>query len=120
MPVRRVASSDRRCGYTRQKPQAADRTPNLPAIKAGELTEPPRPQKLGPGTLVLDVKVEWSVDTDFEFAAVLVFALWAPHDPANEEKESMVNKDFFIFNTSITPRIFIQAVGKEHVYSFVN
>jgi len=30
----------------------------------------------------------------------------------------MVNKDFFIRNTSITPRIFIQTAGKERVYLF--
>jgi hypothetical protein len=81
---------------TRQKPQAADRTRNLPAIKAGKLTGPPRQQKLGPGTLVLDVKVEWAVDTDFELAAVLVFALWTPHDPANEEKVWLIKISLYV------------------------
>ena len=41
------------------KPQALDGTRNLLAIKAAELTgPPPRQQKVGPGTLILDVTVE--------------------------------------------------------------
>jgi hypothetical protein len=111
-----VASSDRRCGYIRQRPQAADRTPNLPAIKAGELTEPPRPQKLGPGTLVLDVKVEWAVDADCELAAVLVFALWAPHDPANEEKAWLIKISLYV-----TPRLhleFLYGPPEKNVFTF--